>query len=1066
MLGYRPCVWFGILGRLEVCRADGTVLPISGPARRQLLAALLCRAGSLVTASTLIDDLWGQAAPRSAVNTLRSHVVRLRDDLGRAEAETVLVTEGDGYRLDIGPGDLDSGQFEQLMTQAAQQLEPDAAIRRYDEALALWRDEAYVQFGEAPFAVAERIRLAELRAFARERRTDLALATGRSGELIGDLEQRVRVEPYRERGWEQLALALYRDARQADALAACRRARRVLLDDLGVDPGPGLRDLESQLLRQDPQLQVVAPSQTVAASTLDRCPYLGLAGYEEQDAALFVGRERLTSILAGHLSDRSVVVAAGASGVGKSSLVRAGLIPALRAGALPGSSSWRIDVRTPSGGTGLDEARRRPDLLVLDQAEELFTSLGPVAREHAIARLAGYVAEEDGRLLLVLRSDFYGRLADVEFLAPFAHKTAVLVGPMRADELRRALVEPAAAAGIRLEPDLIETIMEDVAGQAEPLPLLSEAMVRTWDRRHGDLLTLEAYRLSGELSGALEAAAEECYARMEDQQRRATRHLLVRMAARTATGWVRRPIIRTESEPADDTEDAALTVLIAARLVVASEQRIEITHDALLAHWPRLREWLDERSLAADLLQHLDQAAASWRTSGQQDTDLYRGPRLTAAMDWRAEHPADVSPAEEEFLDASARAADAELERARAQAAREARGRRRLRSVAVVLAVVVGLATATALVAVRERTSARQSATHAQQSALAADARRLAALSANAPDIATSSLLAVAAYRLQDSADSRGALLTAVERNQSALWRIQFRHRPQRIAATPGASRLAANDNRSQIMVFDPATRRQVASFPSDGNIEGITADGRQVIVFGATNSATPVGRLSVYDVPNGHVAHVLTNAGDLNLPEPVTTSDGRWVAAIITRQVGAGATVDVFDASHWTAPPQQFVTTGTPVALAAGRTALAVEHTDGSVEVRALPSLQVTGGLPATSSPVNGQSPLAVSPDGSHLVRLDPADPRRALVYSAGAGAGAAQWDATADPAAGRQQDRLLAGRIRARARLLQRIARRLPDRRRRPGRGARRPRRPAARPDLDRCVRAERSLHRRPGQ
>ncbi len=795
-------VWFGILGRLEVRRVDGSVLPISGPARRQILAALLCRAGSLVSASTLIDDLWGAAPPRSAATTLRSHITRLRNELGRDE-QPVLVTEGAAYRLRVGGGDLDSARFEQLVAEAKQLADPSLAIERYDEALALWRDEAYVEFGQAPFAVAERIRLAELRGAARESRTDLALTIGRAGELIGELEQRVRAEPYRERGWEQLARALYRDARQADALGACRRARRVLVEDLGVEPGPALRELETRLLQQDPQL--LGPSRPAAPAVIvDRCPYLGLAGYEERDAPLFVGRERLTSQLAGRLCDQSVVVVTGASGVGKSSLVRAGLVPALRAGAVPGSASWSIEVRTPVGAVDFaTHDWRRPDVLVLDQAEELFTALESATRDELMAALARYVEDEDGRLVLVLRSDFYARLPEVESLAPFAQKTAVLVGPMRADELRRALTEPAAAAGLRLEPELVETVMEDVAGQTEPLPLLSEAMVRTWQGRRGNVLTLEAYRLAGELGGALEAAAEEVYGRLSEPQRRAARQLLVRMAAATPSGWVRQPLTRAGDGPVEVAEEEALSALVAARLVVASDQRIEIAHDSLLVHWPRLREWLDERRLAADLLHHLNLAAATWRTSGRLNSDLYRGPRLNAALDWRTEHPQDLSPAEEEFLGASAREADSELAAAHARVAREVRARRRLRVVAVGLAVVLVLAGVAAVVAARERATARHAASDAEQSALAADARRLAALSQTAPDIATSSLLAVAAYRLQDSPDTRGALLDAVERNQSALWRIQLKHRPQRIAVTlerlsSGCQRLRQPDHRDR----------------------------------------------------------------------------------------------------------------------------------------------------------------------------------------------------------------------------------------------------------------------------
>jgi hypothetical protein len=282
----------------------------------------------------------------------------------------------------------------------------------------------------------------------------------------------VRAEPYRERGWEQLALALFRDGRQADALAACRRSRAILAEHLGVDPGPGLRELESKLLRQDPDLPVIASDLEWPPPMIERCPYQGLAGYTETDAPLFAGRERLVSMVAGSLADQPVVVLTGASGVGKSSLVRAGLIPALRSGALPGSAAWRIDVRTPVSAALIDIGHRQPDLLVLDQAEELFTGLDECARNAVIAQLADYTDNGAGRLLLVLRSDFYGRLADVDTLAPYAQKTTVLVGPMRADELRRALIEPAAAAGVRLDDELIETTMQDTAGQAEPLPFL------------------------------------------------------------------------------------------------------------------------------------------------------------------------------------------------------------------------------------------------------------------------------------------------------------------------------------------------------------------------------------------------------------------------------------------------------------------------------------------------------------------------------------------------------------------------------------------------------------------
>ena len=857
---YRPAMWFGILGHLVVRQSDGTSIDVPGPARRQLLAALVSRAGALVPTATLVDDLWGSAPPRSAVSSLRSHVARLRAALAAGGGEHLLVTQGDAYRLCVAPDEIDAGRFEELVATAGRTDDAAEAIAHYDEALALWRDDAYVEFGDAPFAVLERIRLAELRAGARERRTDLALQVGRAEQLTAELEQRVRIEPYRERGWEQLALALYRGGRQADALAACRRARAVLLDDLGVDPGPGLQSLEQRLLRQDADL-LAAPTTVPAQPVVDRCPYLGLRGYDDSDAALFVGRERLTSVLASRIADQSVVLVTGASGVGKSSLVRAGLVPALRNGALPGSASWRIDVQTPSIAGRVTD-RRRPDLFVLDQAEELFTGLEPQARDDVVAHLLDYVRYGEGRLVVVLRSDFYARLSEVESLATFAEKTAVSVGPMRTDELRRALVEPAAAAGLRLEDELIETVLDDVAGQPEPLPLLSEAMVRTWSRREHDLLTLAGYRRSGEVAGALEAAAEECYARLAGDARRAVRHLLVRMAAPSGSGgWVRRPLNHAEVAPSG-AERTALDALVAARLAIVTEQRIELAHDALLERWPRLRSWLDERMLAADLVEHLDHAATAWRASGQQDADLYRGARLSAALDWRAEHPADVSPEAEAFIDASNGASQAELAAAREQAAREAHGRRRLRRVVVALAAVVALAVAGGAIALFERGTARSQAKRAEQNALTADVSRLATLAGSLPgderDIAL--LLGAQAYQLGPSNQTAGGLQTALMRTPPGLDRViryrsssQFPHldRSGRLLAVPGGD--------GTVTIYDVLTGRTVRT------LRWRTA--RQFAVFSADDRFVAAGGsdgvVAVWDLATGRPVGSPLHASD-----------------------------------------------------------------------------------------------------------------------------------------------------------------------------------------------------------
>jgi DNA-binding SARP family transcriptional activator/WD40 repeat protein len=979
-------MWCGVLGPLIVRRADGSTVGVGGSARRLLFGALLSRVGRTVAPDVLIEDIWGVAPPRSAAKTLQSHVVRLRHDLGRDESDTVLVTERTGYRLALGPDDLDVTQFEAAVRDAlAAQAsgEPERALAGLDDALGLWRGEAYEEFADAPFSVAERLRLFELHADAQEHRTDIALALGRSGELVSELEKRVAAAPYRERGWEQLIVALYRAARQADALSAYRRACSTLADDLGIDPGPRLQELETRILRQDPDLlgPSAPPELLVATPRRDICPYRGLASYTDADSGLFVGRERLTAELVGRLADSRLVVVVGASGTGKSSTLRAGLIAALRSGALPGSASWRSAVATPADDLAA-VLTAELDLVVLDQAEELFTRLSVQERRAAVDRLEQFVAA-GGRVVLALRGDFYGRLAELQVLGRYAQAGTVLVGPLREDELRRVVIEPAQRVGLRVEDALVETVLDDVAGQPAALPMLSAALVRTWENRSGDTLTLDGYRRGGGVASAVEATAEDAYLRFDKTEQTLARQLLVRLAGREGDAWVRRPMRRADAAP-DEASAGVLSALAAARLITITAARVEITHDALLAHWPRLRAWLAERVLAAELLDHLDVASRAWQEAGRPDSDLYRGARLQSALDWRAAHPHDVSGVEGEFLDTSEAVASAELTAARAQVQREARGRRRLRAVALGLAAMVVLAGVGVAIALHERGSADRSAARARTAALTADSRRLAAQSLTAPDIATSSLLAVAAYRLQDSADSRGALLSAVERNSSALWRYQAAHRLLRVAATPDGKLVAVMDNREIVHLIDPHTRRQIGQVdPQAANLDGITPDGRELIAFGEAAKEDPIGRLSVVDASSGRRIQVLTTDGDDQV-EPVLSADGHWLAQLM----GTGGAVDVFDAHNWAAAPLRFSVPAHSVAVAVGNATVAVEHADGSIEVRALPSLRTVARLPHTFVPQDGAAVLALTPDGAHLAVIDGSDPRRLAIFrSAAAG-------------------------------------------------------------------------------
>ncbi|MFL6098524.1 MAG: BTAD domain-containing putative transcriptional regulator [Actinomycetales bacterium] len=998
-------MWVGVLGRLVGRDDAGDLLTLGGPTRRRLLAALVARVGQTVAAGTLVEDVWGEAPPRSALKTLQSHVVRLRRDLGRAaEAKTLIQTEGTGYRLNLSPLAVDTGCFErdlQLGMAALGDGDPERARGYLDAALGWWRGEAYGEFTDAQFAVVERLRLSALYALAHERRFDAALLIGEHASVAAEIERRVAADPYRERLWEQLMLALYRAGRQADALAAYRQVRTLLRDELGLEPGPGLRQLEARMLAHDAGLQGPRdrdglaprpPGDTVASM----CPYRGLSRYEPEDSALFVAREALTARLVARLSDGDLVTVTGASGTGKSSLVRAGLVAAVRAGALPGSAAWRCAVTSPQDLASLDlEAL---DLLVLDQAEELFTLAGAVLDPvETDARLTSAMAA-GARVVLVIRSDYYGSLAELPRLTHRVGGSTLLVPPLDDHELRQVVTEPARRVGLELEPALLDAVLDDVRGHPGALPLVSAALARTWANRDGRRLTVEGYRAGGGVRRALEASAEDAYLGLNDEAQARARRLLVRLATSERGLWARRPLPRDVAATLVD--ERTLGELSEARLLTITEARVELVHEALLDGWPRLRSWLERRREIVGLVEHLDAASRAWSAGGRQDADLYRGPRLQGALDWRRDEPEDLTALEAEFLDAGAGASEAELLAARARAQEEATGRRRLRRVAAALAVVTAIAGVGVVVSLHERSSARAAAA-------AAVSQKVAALSLTAPDLRTSLLLATAAYRLQDSPDTRSALLSALERNGSALWRLPTPGRVDFLGVSAHGNGLWVMNQRRTLFRYDLTRRAVATSFAARADATAaLSPDGRQLVVVGSDGffDRAGAGRISVLDAVTGTLLRVLpvtTVDTGATSASAAFTGDGRWLAVVQGRSVSTGgdpvptATVEVFATDDYAAPPRRVVLDGPVTELAAGRSVVAVGSLDGQVDV-VRPSdgrvLEQARRADLARASLDSGTPyaLAVSPDGGTLALTRPGHPALPYLLDAGSIGGA----------------------------------------------------------------------------
>jgi DNA-binding SARP family transcriptional activator len=241
---------FRILGPLEVVEA-GRLIALGGSRQRALLALLLTRANEVVSTDRLIDALWGARPPKTAANSLQYHVSQLRKSLAPSDR---IVTRERGYLIRVEPDELDLARFERLV-ECAQQAVPERGAELLREALALWRGAALADLSHESLAQGEIARLDELRLAALERRLDADLAIGRSFELVGELEALAREHPLRERLRAQLMLALYRSGRQAEALDVYRETRRLFVDELGIEPGPALQELEKAVLRHDVELE-------------------------------------------------------------------------------------------------------------------------------------------------------------------------------------------------------------------------------------------------------------------------------------------------------------------------------------------------------------------------------------------------------------------------------------------------------------------------------------------------------------------------------------------------------------------------------------------------------------------------------------------------------------------------------------------------------------------------------------------------------------------------------------------------------------------------------------------
>lgn len=477
-----------------------------------------------------------------------------------------------------------------------------------------------------------------------------------------------------------------------------------------------------------------------APRTVRRNPYKGLEPFDEADAPDFYGRDNVVDSLLGAVASNGLVTVVGASGSGKSSVIRAGLVPALRDGAITGSEEWFIVTMVPgldpfdefhiglrdaavgftdastreghrelrdSFATALDSPNSRA-LLIIDQFEELFSAaVSAETQERFLENVVDLTRDPSHRIRVVatMRADFSDRpLAHPGFGELFA-KSSYLLAPMRPEQVEEVIRGPAGRVGIQVEPGLISEIIRDVANAPAYLPLLQYILSELFERRTQDRLTVQAYRSLGGVEGVLERRAETTYSTLSDGAQRACRQLFLRMVHLGEHGeQTRRRLPLTEVAGLGERSevDEALEAFSKARLLtydrdpVSRTPTVEVAHETVIDRWTRYRVWIDETR--SDLLAHrrLASAAETWIESGEDPSYLLTGGPLTAALDLSQSARILLNVVETRFVHDSRRAEEAhqerEQERRQKEAALQQRSRRRLMigiSTAVI-AVVVG----------------------------------------------------------------------------------------------------------------------------------------------------------------------------------------------------------------------------------------------------------------------------------------------------------------------------------------------------------------------------------------
>jgi WD40 repeat protein len=689
-------------------------------------------------------------------------------------------------------------------------------------------------------------------------------------------------------------------------------------------------------LAQHDEVEVADRDTPPGSSASDRPPYVGLSAFQPEDAEWFFGRERLVEQLLDRLSQRRFVVVFGASGVGKSSVLRAGLLPrwqaetgirsvvlftpgphpveecAIHLASVADYTPGQLVAELTADPHNLHRVIRQvlagqPDgaelAVIVDQFEEVFTLCrSDTERGHFIDMLitAADAPNSRCRIVLGVRADFYAHCTTHPRLVEVLADAQLAVGPMSSDELRRCIVQPAVRAHCTLEGALLAELVAHAAGNAGVLPMLSHVLLETWRRRRGNTLTLAGFQAAGGVDGALARTAESVYTALTPAQQHLAKELFLRLIALgEGTEDTKRRIHRTELDTtdtesgtdSDDGRNVGLVVdrLAQQRLITVDRDSVEITHEALIRCWPRLHGWLSEDREGLRMHRRLTDAADEWTRLGGDPGTLWRGTRLALTDGWAASKDRVLAAREREFLEASWAAHAAEQATAR-------RRSRRLRQLVALLTVLLVVATTAGVLAVQAQRTAVRQRDIATSQRVATEAARL-----RGTRPAFAAQLALAAYRLAPIPEARSSLLSAFAVPYATL--LTSSDGMNGVATSPDGHTLATASSTATLWdTSDGFHPRHLADVGTDVTAVAVHPQGHSLA------TAATDGTVRLWDTTNPRqprdTARLDTNSSTVSFHP-----SGRLLVTAGT----AGTVWDVSDTAH----PQRVASLGTDLATA-----------------------------------------------------------------------------------------------------------------------------------------------------